>query len=270
MEGTPQSALDCPLVDPQHWGQVCLVGAGPGDPELLTLRAMKRIGQADVVVYDNLVGPGVLDLIPSNVQRVYVGKEASNHVVPQDAITDLLVQLAQRGRKVVRLKGGDPFMFGRGGEELAVLVQAGIAVEVVPGITSALGASAYTGIPLTHRDYAQGCVFVTGHRKDGSYTLDWAVVARPHQTVVIYMGIGALEGIASALIEHGRAPETPTAVVRHATLPKQKVVVGTLSNIAERASAAGIAPPALIIVGEVVSLYDAEQSQSLRRATAHW
>jgi uroporphyrin-III C-methyltransferase len=267
---TPAAALLTPALPPSGWGQVCLVGAGPGDPELLTLKAHKRLQQADVVVYDNLVGEGVLAMIPEQVQRIYVGKESSNHTLPQDDITLLLVQLAQRGKKVVRLKGGDPFVFGRGGEELATITEAGIAAEVVPGITAALGASAYSGIPLTHRDHAQSCVFVTGHRKDGTYSLDWPMLARPSQTVVIYMGVGSLEGIVDELVSHGRSPQTPVALVRNATHEDQRTVVGTLDTIAGIASKNQIKPPALIVVGEVVSLYNADQEAVLRRATAAW
>lgn len=267
---TPAAALLTPAVEPASWGQVSLVGAGPGDPELLTLKALKRLQQADVVVYDNLVGEGVLALIPPHVERIYVGKESSNHSVPQDEITLMLVQLAQRGRKVVRLKGGDPFVFGRGGEELATIAEAGIAAEVVPGITAALGASAYTGIPLTHRDHAQSCVFVTGHRKDGTYSLDWPMLARPNQTVVIYMGVGSLTGIVDELVAHGRSPQTPVALVRNATREDQSTVAGTLETIAEVAAAHNIQPPALIVIGEVVSLYQAAQEQTLRTATRSW
>ena len=267
---TPAAALLTPAVAPAKWGQVCLVGAGPGDPELLTLKAHKRLQQADVVVYDNLVGAGVLAMIPQHVERIYVGKESSNHTVPQDEITLMLVQLAQRGKKVVRLKGGDPFVFGRGGEELATIAEAGIAAEVVPGITAALGASAYTGIPLTHRDHAQSCVFVTGHRKDGTYSLDWPVLARPNQTVVIYMGVGSLAGIVDELVSHGRSPQTPVALVRNATREDQTTVAGTLETIVEVAAAHHIQPPALIVIGEVVSLYQAAQEQTLRTATRSW
>lgn len=267
---TPAAALLTPAVEPALWGQVSLVGAGPGDPELLTLKALKRLQQADVVVYDNLVGEGVLALIPKHVERIYVGKESSNHTVPQDEITLMLVQLAMRGKKVVRLKGGDPFVFGRGGEELATIAEAGIAAEVVPGITAALGASAYTGIPLTHRDHAQSCVFVTGHRKDGTYSLDWPMLARPNQTVVIYMGVGSLSGIVDELVAHGRSPQTPVALVRNATREDQTTVAGTLETIVEVAAAHHVKPPALIVIGEVVSLYQAAQEQTLRTATHSW
>ncbi|MGQ0711908.1 MAG: uroporphyrinogen-III C-methyltransferase [Rhodoferax sp.] len=266
---TPAAALMDLCVPPEQWGRVSLVGAGPGDAELLTLKAARRLREADVVVYDNLVGDGVLELIPAHVQRIYVGKESSNHTVPQDEITELLVQLAQRGRTVVRLKGGDPFVFGRGGEELATIAQAGVAVEVVPGITAALGASAYTGIPLTHRDHAQSCLFVTGHRKDDSCALDWPTLARPHQTVVIYMGVGSLASIAQHLVAHGRDPATPVALVRNATHPNQQVVVGRLDDIAALARRHHVTPPALIVIGEVVSLYRPELAQSLAQARAH-
>lgn len=267
---TPAAALLAPALPASAWGQVCLVGAGPGDPELLTLKAHKRLQQADVVVYDNLVGEGVLAMIPAHVERIYVGKESSNHTVPQDEITLMLVQLAQRGKKVVRLKGGDPFVFGRGGEELATIAEAGIAAEVVPGITAALGASACTGIPLTHRDHAQSCVFVTGHRKDGTYSLDWPMLARPNQTVVIYMGVASLSGIVDELVAHGRDPQTPVALVRNATRKNQTTVVGTLDTIVTVAATHHVRPPALIVIGEVVALYQAVQEQTLRTATHSW
>jgi uroporphyrin-III C-methyltransferase/precorrin-2 dehydrogenase/sirohydrochlorin ferrochelatase len=249
-------------------GRVSLVGAGPGDPDLLTIKAARRLAQADVVVYDNLVGAGVLDLIPPEVERIYVGKEASNHSLPQDEITMLLIAQAKRGRRVVRLKGGDPFVFGRGGEELNTLVAAGVPVEVIPGITAALGASAGTGIPLTHRDYSQSCIFVTGHRKDGSYGLDWPTLARPFQTVVIYMGVGALAGIAEQLVAHGLAPSTPVALVRNATRSDQQTVVGTLADIADIAVRRKVQAPALIIVGGVVSLYDELVARGLQAVSA--
>ena len=249
-------------------GRVSLVGAGPGDPELLTVKAARRLAQADVVIYDNLVGEGVMDLIPAHVERIYVGKEASNHSLPQDDITLLIIAKAQAGLRVVRLKGGDPFVFGRGGEELSTIVAAGVPVEVVPGITAALGACADTGIPLTHRDHSQSAIFVTGHRKDGSYALDWPMLARPFQTVVIYMGVGALAGIAEQLILHGLAPHTPVALVRNATRSDQQTVVGTLSTIAEAAGREALQAPALIIVGDVVSLYDPVVAQGLRMVSA--
>lgn len=247
-------------------GCISLVGAGPGDPDLLTVRAARRLMEADTVVYDNLVGAGVLDLIPPHVERIYVGKETSNHTLPQPQINELLIDLARRGRRVVRLKGGDPFVFGRGGEELEEIAAQGIPVEVVPGITAALGAAAGTGIPLTHRDHAQRCVFVTGHRKDGSFELDWDALARPDQTIVIYMGMAGLDRISSELIRHGLTSGTPVALIRNASRSDQSIVVGTLKNIAARALAADLRPPALILIGEVVSLYDPRTVRSLEEA----
>jgi uroporphyrin-III C-methyltransferase len=237
-------------------GSVALVGAGPGDAELLTLRAARLIGEADVVVYDNLVGPGVMALVKAGAERIYAGKERANHSMAQEGINELLVRLARAGRKVVRLKGGDPFIFGRGGEELLALAQAGVPFEVVPGITAAHGASAYTGIPLTHREHAQGCVFVTGHLKDGTADLDWAGLARPRQTVVIYMGLAGLATIARELIAHGLPPDWPAAVISKATLPEQRVVRSTLAAVAEAAAAAKLSSPCLTIVGQVVKLRD--------------
>lgn len=240
----------------QHNGIVHLVGAGPGDPELLTLRAARLLARADAVVHDHLVGSGVLELVRQDARVIYVGKEAGNHTLPQPQINRLLVQLAREGLEVVRLKGGDPFIFGRGAEEIEELVAAGIAFDVVPGVTAASGMAAYAGIPLTHRDCAQSCTFVTGHLKNGSAELDWLALARPHQTVVIYMGVGALAEIARNLIAHGRAADTPAALVRNATLAEQQVVSGTLRSLPELAHAHGITPPALIVVGEVVRLHD--------------
>jgi uroporphyrin-III C-methyltransferase/precorrin-2 dehydrogenase/sirohydrochlorin ferrochelatase len=236
-------------------GKVHLVGAGPGNPDLLTLGALKALQQADVLVYDHLVGDGILDLAPRHVQRIYAGKEAANHSMRQEEINELLVRLAHQGMRVVRLKGGDPFIFGRGGEELEALAQAGIPFEVVPGVTAASGVSCYTGIPLTHRDHAQACVFVTGHLKDGTVNLDWPALARPRQTVVIYMGLAALPEIARQLIAHGLPETTAAAVVERGTTTRQRMVTGTLSTLPDLAAASALKPPSLIIVGTVVSLH---------------
>jgi len=235
-------------------GWVYLVGAGPGDAELLTLRADRIIQQADVVVYDNLVGKDVMARVPTRCTRIYVGKKASNHSMKQEEICALLVKLARENRRVLRLKGGDPYVFGRGGEEAETLVAAGIPFEVVPGVTAASGIGAYAGIPLTHRDHAQSVMFVTGHRKEGPVELDWAGLARPRQTVVVYMGVSRIAEIADRLIAHGLPADTPAALVRHGTLPDQTSVIATLADLADKAEAAGIKPPALMIIGTVVNL----------------
>ena len=237
-------------------GEVYLVGAGPGDPELLTLRALKLIERAEVVLYDNLVSAAVLDLIPSGIERIYVGKRRADHALRQEEINNLLVAHAKAGKRVLRLKGGDPFMFGRGGEEIDSLSTNGIPFEVVPGITAALGVAAFTGIPLTHRDYAQACLFVTGHLKDGSMDLDWPALARPRQTVVVYMGLLCLPILCTKLIEYGQSPDLPAAVVQHGTAPTQRVVTGTLATLPELAERAVLHGPTLIIIGEVVRLRD--------------
>lgn len=238
-----------------HTGIVYLVGAGPGDPDLLTLRAVKLLAQADVVVYDNLVSEDVVNFTRDGAQRIYVGKEKSRHTMPQEEINKLLVTLAKEGKKVVRLKGGDPFIFGRGGEELEVLVEHAIPFEVVPGITAANGVSCYAGIPLTHRDYAQSCLFATGHLKDGSLDLDWQSLTRKNQTVVIYMGLGALAEIAQQLIAHGMPTSMPAAIIEKGTTSNQKVFTGTLETLPDLVRTLGLKSPCLIIIGQVVTLH---------------
>jgi uroporphyrin-III C-methyltransferase/precorrin-2 dehydrogenase/sirohydrochlorin ferrochelatase len=237
-------------------GEVYLVGAGPGDPDLLTFRALRLMQKADVVLYDRLVSPGVLDLARREAERIYVGKRRNDHTLPQEEIGELLVRLAREGKRVLRLKGGDPFIFGRGGEEIERLADEKIPFQVCPGITAAVACSAYAGIPLTHRDHAQACVFVTGHGKDGPVDLDWATLIRPGQTVAIYMGLGHIDELARAFVAHGADPELPAAIVDNGARANQRVVVGTLATIAEQARAAALRGPTIIIVGAVVALRD--------------
>ncbi|MDH4189455.1 MAG: siroheme synthase CysG [Betaproteobacteria bacterium] len=237
-------------------GMVYLVGGGPGRPDLLTLRALRVMQFANVVLYDHLVSPAILDLARREAERIYVGKERNRHALPQQEINALMVKLAQQGKRVVRLKGGDPFVFGRGGEEIETLAAHGVPFEVVPGITAAVGAGAYAGIPLTHRDHAQSCVLVTGHLKDGSIDLDWPALARPRQTVAVYMGVKGLGIVCAKLIEHGLPQTTPCALVEQATLPGQRVLTGSLRSLPALAEGTGMKPPALLIVGDVVLLRD--------------
>jgi uroporphyrin-III C-methyltransferase/precorrin-2 dehydrogenase/sirohydrochlorin ferrochelatase len=237
-------------------GEVYLVGAGPGDPDLLTFRALRLMQKADVVVYDRLVSQEILELVRRDAEKIYVGKAKSKHTVPQDEINELLAREALAGNRVVRLKGGDPFIFGRGGEELETLIEHGISFQVVPGITAASGAASYAGIPLTHRDHAKSVVFATGHLQDNSINLNWQGLAQPDQTIVFYMGLTGLPIICEQLVKHGLTPNTPIAMVQSATTSEQKVVTGTLENIQKKAKEAEIKPPALIIVGSVVSLHD--------------
>lgn len=240
----------------QNTGEVYLIGAGTGAADLMTFKALRLLQQADVVVYDRLVSAEILDLARRDAEKIYVGKQRSHHTLPQESINTLLADLAKSGKRVARLKGGDPFIFGRGGEEIETLMEQSVAFQVVPGITAALGCASYAGIPLTHRDHAQSCTFVTGHLKNNTVHLNWTQLAAPNQTIVIYMGLIGLETICQSLIEHGSPKDLPIALIQQGTTQHQRVIIGTLSNLPEQVTKLDIKPPTLLIIGTVVSLHE--------------
>ncbi len=257
-EKEAEQAIDKALIesDEVSMGEVYLVGAGPGDPDLLTFRALRLMQQADVIVNDRLVSKEIMELCRRDAEIIYVGKERDKHAVPQEDINQLLVRLAREGKRVCRLKGGDPFIFGRGGEEIDTLAEEGVQFQVVPAITAASGAASYAGIPLTHRDYSQAVVFVTGNRKDGTVNLNWDALAHENQTIVFYMGLMGLDVICQQMMAHGLSEKTPVALVQKATTPEQKVFIGDLATMPDIVKNSDIKPPTLIIVGEVVKLHE--------------
>jgi uroporphyrin-III C-methyltransferase / precorrin-2 dehydrogenase / sirohydrochlorin ferrochelatase len=254
-----EQALAERLADPKNdraIGEVYLVGAGPGDPDLLTLRALRLMHKADIVLYDRLVSPEILLKIRPDAEKIYVGKQSADHTVPQETINQILVRLAKEGNRVLRLKGGDPFIFGRGGEELQSLAAAGIPFQIVPGITAASGCASYAGIPLTHRDYSQSVRFLTGHTKDGRVPLEWEVLVKEQQTLVFYMGLAGLPIICEELLRHGMNPQTPVAIIQAGTTSNQGVIVEQLDKITSLAEESEVKAPTIIIIGEVVKLHN--------------
>jgi uroporphyrin-III C-methyltransferase/precorrin-2 dehydrogenase/sirohydrochlorin ferrochelatase len=237
-------------------GEVYLVGAGPGDPDLLTFRALRLMQQAEVVLYDRLVAPEIVDLCRKDAERIYVGKKRDQHALPQEDISQLMVDLAKQGKRVLRLKGGDPFIFGRGGEEIELLSAENIPFQVIPGITAASGCASYAGIPLTHRDYAHTCVFVAGHLKDGSMDLNWDTLIQPRQTIAVYMGVMGLEELCRELIARGMSEQMPAALIQQGTTHKQKVYIGNLGTLPDFPKQHNIKPPTMIIIGEVVKCHE--------------
>ncbi len=251
-EALLQKMLERKIARPEAVGEVYLVGAGPGDPDLLTFKALRLMQQADVVLYDRLVSPPILELLRSDAEKIYVGKERGKHTIPQEDINRLLVKYARKGFRVLRLKGGDPLIFGRGGEEINRLAQENITFQIVPGITAASGCAAYAGIPLTHRDYAHSCIFAAGHLRDGSIDLNWSALIADKQTIVFYMGLQGLDQICAQLVAHGLAADTPAALIAKGTTQQQQVVVSAVAELAAQVGMRRVVPPTLLIIGDVV------------------